>query len=59
MVLPQVLLPCVRQQDACRNGVQAVARPTLRHRLILNFEAQAGNIKADSIIDDLIQAVPQ
>ncbi len=39
--------------------VQAVARPTLRHRLILNFEAQANNVSADTIIDDLIASVPQ
>ncbi|MEM7797845.1 MAG: MoxR family ATPase [Chloroflexota bacterium] len=39
--------------------VAAIARPALRHRLILNFEAQASNIPADQIIDDLVSAVPR
>ncbi len=31
-----------------------VARPALRHRMILNFEGQAEGIEADQLIDDLI-----
>lgn len=43
--------------NASFDDVAAVARPSLRHRLILNFEAQANNIEADVIIDDLLTAV--
>ena len=39
--------------------VATVAPATLRHRLLLNFEAQAEGITADQIIADLISAVPQ
>ncbi len=39
------------------DDVEAIAGPALRHRMILNFEAQAGNISADQIISDLLGAV--
>ena len=39
--------------------VAAIASPALRHRMILNFEAQANNIPADQIIEDLIKSVPR
>lgn len=39
--------------------VAAIATPALRHRMILNFEAQAGNIPADQIIEDLVGAIPR
>lgn len=38
--------------------VQAVAPAALRHRLILNFEGQAGGVKTDDVIADLLRAVP-
>jgi len=34
--------------------ILAVAPPVLRHRMILNFEAQADGLTSDSIIDELI-----
>jgi MoxR-like ATPase len=43
--------------NASFDDVVAVARPSLRHRLILNFEAQANNVAADVIIDDLLAVV--
>ena len=39
------------------DDVAAIAAPALRHRMILNFEAQAGNIPADQIVGDLISAI--
>ncbi len=38
--------------------LQNAARPALRHRLMLNFEAQAENIDADAIIADLLERLP-
>jgi len=35
--------------------ILAVAPPVLRHRMILNFEAQADGLTSDSIIDELIE----
>ncbi|MEO0795240.1 MAG: AAA family ATPase [Verrucomicrobiota bacterium] len=34
-----------------------VAKPVLRHRLLLNYHAEADNVDADRIIDDIIKAV--
>jgi MoxR-like ATPase len=39
--------------------VQAAALPALRHRLILNFEAEAEGITTDHIITQVLQAVPR
>lgn len=39
------------------DDVAAVAKPALRHRLILNFEAQAEGVAADTIIDNLLAHV--
>jgi MoxR-like ATPase len=36
------------------DDVKAVARPTLRHRLILNFEGEAQGIDPDTIIDAIL-----
>jgi MoxR-like ATPase len=35
--------------------VKAVARPCLRHRLILNFEGEAEGIDPDSVIDQILE----
>jgi MoxR-like ATPase len=34
--------------------VKAVAKPVLRHRLLLNFNAEADQVTTDNIIDDLL-----
>jgi MoxR-like ATPase len=39
--------------------VRAVARPALRHRLILNFEGQAEGISADDIIEAVLARTPE
>ena len=38
--------------------VRKVAYPALRHRLILNFEAQAEGIDPDTIIREILLSVP-
>jgi MoxR-like ATPase len=37
--------------------VQAVAHDVMRHRLILSYEAQAEGVKADQVIDRLVEVV--
>jgi MoxR-like ATPase len=37
--------------------IQAVARPVLRHRLVLNFSAEADRINVDAILDQLLAGV--
>jgi MoxR-like ATPase len=40
-----------------REDLIAVATPTLRHRIILNFEGQAENIQTDDIINAVIKSL--
>ncbi len=39
--------------------IARIARPTLRHRLILNFEGQAEGVDADDIIAAILQRTPE
>jgi len=39
--------------------IESVALPALRHRLILNFEAEAEGITTDQIIGQILQNVPR
>jgi MoxR-like ATPase len=41
------------------DDIQAVATATLRHRLILNFEAEAEGITTDQIISQILKDVPK
>ncbi|HEX5500721.1 MAG TPA: MoxR family ATPase [Thermomicrobiales bacterium] len=41
------------------DDVRAVALPALRHRLILNFEAEASATTADDVLRGLLEAVPE
>ncbi len=38
--------------------VQAVAKPALRHRVLLNFEGEAEEISTDLILDEVLSAIP-
>jgi len=40
------------------HDVQQVAAPALRHRLILNFEAQAEGVTPDSLIENILATLP-
>src|SRR5437016_10812323 len=41
------------------DDIQAVAAPALRHRLILNFEAEAEGITTDHIVAQILKDVPK
>ena len=41
------------------DDVRAVAFPTLRHRLVLNFNAEADGVTADDLIRRLVAAIPE
>jgi MoxR-like ATPase len=43
---------------ASLDDVRAVAPPVLRHRVLLNFQAEADGIDADQIVARLLEAVP-
>ncbi|MGQ0627928.1 MAG: AAA family ATPase [Phycisphaerales bacterium] len=38
--------------------VQEIALPSLRHRLILNFEAEADRVSADALVQKIIESTP-
>jgi len=40
------------------DDIKAVAKPTLRHRLILNFEGEAEGIDPDTVIDAILSELP-
>jgi MoxR-like ATPase len=42
---------------SCKD-VQSVALPVFRHRLVLNFAAEAEGISTDDVVRRLLQAVP-
>jgi MoxR-like ATPase len=46
------------QPHASIEGVRAVARSVLRHRIALNFNGQAEGYNANQVIDKLLAAVP-
>lgn len=39
--------------------VGKVVYPALRHRLILNFQAEAGNVNTDQILEEVLKKVPR
>ena len=39
------------------DDIRAAAKPALRHRIILNFEAQAEGISPDAVIEDILQSI--
>ena len=39
------------------DDIDFVARPSLRHRILLNFEGQAEGVETDDLIDELIEQV--
>jgi MoxR-like ATPase len=46
--------PCATVED-----VQAVAAPVFRHRLVLNFNAEADRVTSDELVRRLIEIVPR
>ena len=38
--------------------IQALARPVLRHRMVVNFAAESDGVTPDSVIDRLVQSTP-
>ena len=41
------------------SDVRAATHPSLRHRVILNFEADAENVTADQVVDAILAATPE
>ena len=43
---------------ATTGDIQAIARPALRHRIAVNYAAQAADINSEKLVDLLMKAVP-
>jgi MoxR-like ATPase len=43
--------------NVAQEDLEAVARPAMRHRLGLNFEAQADGVTADQVVEAVLRAV--
>jgi MoxR-like ATPase len=41
------------------DDLRAVARPALRHRILLNFEGEAEGVDPDAIVDDILSKTPE
>jgi MoxR-like ATPase len=39
--------------------IEAMLYPSLRHRLILNFQAEAENVSADQILAAVVKKIPR
>ncbi|MEK7449315.1 MAG: MoxR family ATPase, partial [Planctomycetota bacterium] len=50
---------CQGRYNLSFEDIRKVACPALRHRLILNFEGEAEGIKADVIIRNLLETIPE
>jgi len=44
---------------ASRQDIRAVAKPALRHRMILNFEGEAEGVRTDTVLDAILGSVPE
>ena len=40
------------------DDIRDVARPVLRHRILLSYEAEAENVSTEEIIDRLFETIP-
>jgi MoxR-like ATPase len=47
-----------RRYNVSLEDIQQVARPAMRHRILLNFEGEAEEIKSDDIITQIIEKTP-
>ena len=45
--------------NASFEDYRGAAHPVLRHRLILNFEGEAEGVKADTVIDQVLERIPR
>ena len=41
------------------DDIRALALPVLRHRILINYRAEAENVSVDQVIERLIEAVPE
>mgnify|MGYP003292118277 CR=1 FL=1 len=40
------------------DDIRALAHPVLRHRILLNFQAQSERVSSDDVVERLLKTVP-
>jgi MoxR-like ATPase len=55
----KVLALVAGRYNVAFDDLRRMARPALRHRLILNFEAEAERVDPDAIVGDVLKHVPE
>jgi MoxR-like ATPase len=40
------------------DDIRAVARPVLRHRILVNFQAEADGVDAEQVVTRLVDTIP-
>ncbi len=55
----KVLALVAGRYNVAFDDVRQMARPALRHRLILNFEGEAAGVDPDAVVDDVLAHVPE
>jgi MoxR-like ATPase len=48
-----------KRYNVAFDDIAKVARPALRHRLILNFEGEAEGVATDRIVEEILEVVPR
>ena len=43
--------------NVAEDDIRAVAKPSLRHRILLNFEGEAEEISTDAIVEEILAQV--
>jgi MoxR-like ATPase len=49
---------CADRPNVSAEDLRAVAKPALRHRVLLGFEGEAEAVDTDTLLDDVLAAVP-
>ncbi|MCA9311276.1 MAG: MoxR family ATPase, partial [Phycisphaerales bacterium] len=49
---------CDGRYHVAYGDIAAIAKPVLRHRVVLNFEAEADRVTPDAIIENLLEGTP-
>ena len=55
----KVLALVAGRYNVAFEDLRQMARPALRHRLILNFEAEAEKVDPDTVVEDVLKHVPE
>ena len=62
---PKAMLLAAKVRSLCDgrytpsiDDLREVAKPALRHRIILNFEGEAEGVRPDDVLDEILASVP-